>query len=221
MPRLQEPLQHRPVQAWPVGTQTIGPCFVESKKIDLANAHHPLGFVPTLIDHNPSNDNGKDFEVWESQAIARYLDSSYLKWPGHDVSNKFTNAKVDMMINLASNHVFPAVEHGVVKVRLALEEQGKTDKDIVDAVAEGISKLKKIFSVVETFLCQQDGRWVIGQSLTWADFFLYPPLADLKAVSEGIVLNDFPRLKTWMDEMEGLDACKKTYEGTLANERWQ
>ena len=81
-----------------------------------ANAHHPFGRIPAL--------NHDGFCLCESFAIARYIDSMApagsrpLRPPRPDAQG---NAAVDE-VSLAASYVFPAVEHGVVKPRLKMEE---------------------------------------------------------------------------------------------------
>jgi glutathione S-transferase len=56
--------------------------------------------------------------------------------------------------------------------------------------------------------------YVFGDTLTWADNFLYPLLADLEATPESYTIN--VRLKAWLAEMKKLPEVEKTLAGTLA-----
>ena len=66
-----------------------------------------------------------DFRLIESQAIANYIDVVFadagpaLRPPRSDAR---ASARVDEMASFAASYVFPAVEHGVVKPRLKLQQ---------------------------------------------------------------------------------------------------
>lgn len=50
--------------------------------------------------------------------------------------------------------------------------------------------------------------------MTWADAFLYPLIADLLTVPEGMFIG--ARLLKWVKTMETTKGVQKTFEGTLA-----
>lgn len=108
---------------------------------------------------------------------------------------------------------FPAVEIGVVKPRVAAMDEGKlSDADIRRTIEPGVDRLRKFLRKVEDHMSPEG--YVFGEQLTWADFFLFPLLADLKAIPEGELLS--PRLLGWMEKMDKLDAVQKTKRGTLS-----
>lgn len=50
--------------------------------------------------------------------------------------------------------------------------------------------------------------------MTWADAFLYPLIADLLTVPEGMFVST--RILKWAKTMELVGGVQKTFEGTLA-----
>ncbi|KAG8733485.1 hypothetical protein FRC12_018874 [Ceratobasidium sp. 428] len=79
--------------------------------------------------------------------------------------------------------------------------------------AGGIDKLKEFLAKIEP-LFMPNGPYVFGPRLTWADAFLYPLIADLLTVPEGMFVST--RLLKWAKTMELVGGVQKTFEGTLA-----
>lgn len=108
---------------------------------------------------------------------------------------------------------FPIVEGGCVKKRVAATDEATlSDAEIRSNIKEGVDRLKFFLTQIEKLMAPEG--FVFGNKVTWADFFLFPLLADLRATPEGEVLS--PRLKAWMKTMDGLEAVKKTAPGTLS-----
>jgi len=66
-----------------------------------------------------------DFHLIESQAIANYIDVVFVDaGPALRTqrSDARASARVDEMASFAASYVFPAVEHGVVKPRLKMQQ---------------------------------------------------------------------------------------------------
>lgn len=105
------------------------------------------------------------------------------------------------------------MEKGVVKPRVAATDEGKlSDTEIRRNIASGVDQLRKFLNRTEENM--SPNGYVFGEKLSWADFVLYPLLADLKAIPEGELLS--PRLVEWMELMDRLDAVQKTKAGTLS-----
>lgn len=105
------------------------------------------------------------------------------------------------------------MEKGVVKPRVAATDEGKlSDAEVRRNIAPGVDHLCKFLKKTEDNMSPEG--YVFGEKLTWADFFLYPLLADLKAIPEGEILS--PRLVAWMEKMGRLEAVQKTAPGTLS-----
>jgi glutathione S-transferase len=161
---------------------------------------NPLGLLPVLI-HRPdglytSQDNV--VLLFESNAIRRYIDDLVAPiaikkqripvhltpaLQPHDVGSAERRAKVDQWISMASTVLFQSVEFGVVKPRLAMEKNEADDDTIHVAIEEGIEKAYGKLAIFESML-KEGQEYLCGTEVTWADLFVYPPLADLRAVKE-------------------------------------
>lgn len=105
------------------------------------------------------------------------------------------------------------IETTVVKPRVkALDEGVLSEAEVQDRIKTGVVELERYLAVAESLMAP-DG-FVFGEQLSWADFFLFPLLADLRAVPEWRLASD--RLKKWAAQMDTLDAVKATAEGTLS-----
>lgn len=182
---------------------------------DTAYDNHLFGFLPTLIIHEI---DGKpvNLKLRETMAIARFIDRvapepNLLITPGH--GKALIEEQMWEFVSLAGAHGFPAVEKGVVKPRVAATDAGKfTDSEIREQIKPGVEHLQKVLHKMEELMA--DDGYVFGSKLSWADFFLFPLLADLKATPEGELLS--PRLLKWMEEMNKLEAVQATAPGTLS-----
>lgn len=107
---------------------------------------------------------------------------------------------------------FPAVEKGVVKPRVAADDAGRPDAETRERIKDGIAKVRYFLTCIEANM-SSDG-YIFGDQPSWADFFLFPQLADLNAIPERELINE--RLQRWMKLMNELDAVKMTSPGTLS-----
>lgn len=190
---------------------------------DLARQHHPLGFIPTLIIHTTDGEGNEiDIKLRESQAIARFIDRIASDQPSLNVHEQGTtsftesieHARVWEFVSLVASSGFPAIEVGVVKPRLSAMIEGRLNAEAMDALTvPGIPAMKRFFQVAES-LVRKDTLYLFAEHPTWADFFLYPLLADLKAIPQWSVVES-DRIKNWMQAMEELPAARSTHAGTL------
>lgn len=179
-----------------------------------ADEHHPFGYLPTLVIET----NGREgtLKLRESFAIARYLDRvapqpSLCIRPGD--GHALIEEQMWEFVSLVASYGFPAVEAGVVKPRVALSDEGKaTDAEIRENIKPGVERLRRFLAVIEEAMSPEG--YVFGGKLSWADFFLYPLLADLRTIPESEVLSK--RMLEWMESMDKLEAVKATAPGTLS-----
>lgn len=163
---------------------------------------NPLGLLPVLV-HRPDvlytcQDNV--VVLFESNAIRRYIDDlivpiaqkkqkhqsnlTPLLQSNNDIISAEKRAKVEQWISIASTALFQSVEFGLVKPRLAMEKNQANDAIIQVALDEGIEKAHGILAILEKMLQELEQQFLTGCDITWADLFVYPPLADLRAVKE-------------------------------------
>lgn len=165
---------------------------------DEVNTRNPFGLLPVL---ELPNKDGPSTILIEGNAIRRWVDRrshQILSTAGLDDESQDAHhvlEKVDMWVSIASSTLFRSVEHGVIKPRLSAEEQGKTEQEIVEAGKEGVQAMQDVLQAVEKLLAEareraqgskeytQDTVLSIGK-ISWADLFLYPALADLRAIPE-------------------------------------
>ncbi|KAF8121529.1 hypothetical protein EV363DRAFT_1301888 [Boletus edulis] len=182
---------------------------------DTAYEHHLFGFPPTLVIHE-LNGQKIDLKLRESQAIARFIDRvgpeptlTIADGDGHAVVAE----QMWEFVSFVGAYGFSAVEKGVVKPRVAATDQGTlSDAEIRRTIAPAVAQLRVFLDKIEAHMSPEG--YVFGEKLSWADLFLYPLLADLRAIPEGEILS--PRLVGWMDKMDQLDAVEKTRAGTLS-----
>ena len=199
----------------------------------VALSAHPFGYLPALIIHGQHEDE-PDIKLCESQAIVRYIDrlapepSLHLR-PGKGVA---LEEKMWEFVSLAGSFGkrlrflpradtkteiiyfigVPIIERGVVKFRMRAE--GKlTEEQILAQLEDGpIVELRRYLEVAESLMAPEG--YAFGDKLTWADFFLYPMMADLRMVSEWELVSE--RLKNWTEKMDLLPETQATRVGTLA-----
>jgi glutathione S-transferase len=96
-------------------------------------------------------------------------------------------------------------------------KEGAPEGEIVQGNSDGQSKITEFLSIIDQRTIPNT-KYLFGDQPTWADFYLYPLLADLRSLPEW-ALTVVPRFMGWVDAMDELDAVKKTFAGTLADER--
>ncbi|KAK9721286.1 hypothetical protein K7432_003550 [Basidiobolus ranarum] len=199
-----------------LGLHEKGLSFVQEPALphsEEAKAHHPLGLIPTFSHNN--------LWLFESMAIANYIENAFQDKqklrPSRD--NLELNAKLDRWISFISQYVFNRVEKGVVKPRMSLQNEGKSENDIKDSIKDGVEDMNEVLKIVEDML-DATGPFIMGKELTWADLYLIPPLSDLSVVPEGKFLlsdGDYPKLRAWYQNIIKRDSFSKTFEGTVAS----
>ncbi|KAF8414610.1 hypothetical protein L210DRAFT_3613154 [Boletus edulis BED1] len=174
---------------------------------DTAHEHHSFGFLPTLLIHE-LNGQKADLKPRESQAITR---------PTLTITDGDGHAAVaEQMwefVSFVRAYGFPAVEKSVVKLRVAAIDQGTlSDAKVRCTIAPAVAQFRTFLDNIEAHMFPEG--YVFGEKLSWADLFLYPLLAHLRAIPEGEILS--PRLVEWMDKMDRLDAVEESRAGTLS-----
>ncbi|KAF8801251.1 hypothetical protein BYT27DRAFT_7198631 [Phlegmacium glaucopus] len=177
---------------------------------------HPFGYIPTLIIHEvDGSGRPMDIKLSESQVIARYIDRIAPEPTLLEGSGQLLPERMWEFVSFAASYGFPIIERGVVKPRVQALDEGKlSDEEVREQIKPGVVKLKEYLSFVESFMVTSTDGYLFGEKLTWADFFLFPLLDDLRAVPEWEVVSE--RLIAWMKKMDDLPAVKETSAGTLS-----
>lgn len=108
---------------------------------------------------------------------------------------------------------FPTTEGGVIKPRVKATDEGKlSDAEIRANIKDGVQKLREYLALMESLMGPKG--FAFGDKPSWADFFLYPLLADLRMIPEWEIVS--PRLIEWIEKVDELHAAKATLQGTLS-----
>ncbi|KAF9477663.1 hypothetical protein BDN70DRAFT_914043 [Pholiota conissans] len=181
---------------------------------EIAQAGHPFAYLPTLIIHGIDG-RRVDVKLCESQAITRFIDRtapepSLLAESGPNI---VIEEKMWEFVSLAASFGFPMIEAGVVKPRIkALDEGVLSEANTREQIKDGVFELQRYLAIAESLMAP-DG-FAFGDHPTWADFFLYPLLADLRMVPEWDLVSG--RLRRWTELMDTLPAAQTTKPGTLS-----
>lgn len=93
-------------------------------------------------------------------------------------------------------------------------DDGKpSDAEVRVQIKEGVEKLRNYLAVIESLMGPHG--FAFGPKPTWADFYLYPLLADLRNVPEWKELAT-PRITDWIETVDKLAAAEATKAGTLS-----
>jgi glutathione S-transferase len=161
---------------------------------------NPLGQLPVLVHRPDAQYTAKENVVvlFESNAIRRYIDDLIVplaqrkqknqvwltpRLEPQNPSSAVKRALIDQWVSVASTVLFSSVEFGVVKPRLAMEKNQADDATIHTALEGNIEKAYEKISIVESMI-KGDTKYLCGDQVTWADLFVYPPLADFRSVKE-------------------------------------
>jgi glutathione S-transferase len=162
-------------------------------------ALNPRHEVPTIVDG--------DFVVYESDAIAEYLEEAY---PGRGAplfpGDLRTRATVRRLMREVDNHSMKAID-AVTDYAFST----KPEERVPQKLADGRKAVVEEFAQMSTYL---KGDWFVG-TLSAADFWFYPAVAFM--FRSRVKLPDFdadglltPALKGWKARIEALPYFDKT-----------
>lgn len=102
----------------------------------------------------------------------------------------------------------------MVKPRVqALDDGHPSDAEVRANIKEGVEKLRNYLRVIQSLMAPEG--YAYGSRPSWADFFLYPLLADLRMVPEWAEVTSL-RIVSWIEKMDKLPAVEATKAGTLS-----
>jgi glutathione S-transferase len=156
---------------------------------------NPNQKIPTLVDG--------DFVLWESNSIMQYLAS---KKPEAGLLPLDERGRADVLRwqswNLA--HFAPAV--GTFNWENLLKRVFASGEPDAAKLLQAEKDLERFGTVLENQLAGR--RFVCGEKLTVADFSLACAL--MFRVPARVPLEPFPRIRSWMETIEALDAWRST-----------
>jgi len=154
---------------------------------------HPFGRVPAL-QHD-------DFMLYETNAIAAYVDEIF-PGPKFTPDDPRQRARMNQWIGNLNWYFYPEMIYHVTHERLVYPELGIPGNDLI--VQRALPKVTRALEVMEAELA--DGRpFIVGDSVTMADFFLLPTLFALSLAPEGKkLLPRFPGIVAWDNRMDAL-----------------
>jgi glutathione S-transferase len=146
-------------------------------------ARQPFGVVPAFEDD--------DFRMYESQAIARYLDAKY---PQNKLIPGQIQAlgKMEQWISATNSYVNPPVITILMQKVLGPMRGQQTNQEKVN---QAIQKIRFVLSVFDKELLSKS--YLAGEEFSLADIFLMPYLGILLTAKEGHLIEEFPSLNAW------------------------
>ena len=154
-------------------------------------ARNPFAKVPAFT-------NG-DFEVYETVAIARYVDEAY-DGPALQPDAAAARARVTQVCAIVDNHTYaPAISNVVIQRVVVPMLGGEPDEA---AIAEALPDAAKAMGVLNEMIGYRSH--LVGDSVTLADLHLVPVYDYFRQTPEGEgVLADMAGLRRWWDGMSG------------------
>lgn len=174
---------------------------------EVAYKYNPFGRIPSLLHDNRV--------IFESAAIRDYIDSVF----GSELTpnDLDTRLKVDQMVSVLSDYIFHHIIFGIAKPREQYEKEGRNEDEISQLLKKKLVSAGRIIKTVDTMV---KGPFLCGDNLTWADFFVYPAMADLYSLPEGKFLAEkAPKLFAWYQMFEKRQEAITTYPNTVADIR--
>lgn len=152
-------------------------------------AKNPVGKVPAMVEED-------GFSLFESNAIIRYLackEASDL-YPD-DLRQR---AIIDAWMDFGSIHIGAAIGrvfYNTIAVKFMNEEPDE------NSLATGHSFLARFLPAVEAQI--RDSDYVVGDSLTLADFAILAPLDPAEII--GVDISQYPNLSRWRADLQSRD----------------
>jgi glutathione S-transferase len=164
-------------------------------------AINPRHKVPAIVDDG--------FALYESSAIVEYLEEAYAAtgaplWP-RETRARALGRRIAAEVDL---YLQPAM--GKLLREVLMRKEGQADEAVVaqakQAIAEELALLERSFA----------GDFILGASVSAADFALYPQLAFLGRIDAKRPGHDAralapARIREWMARVEALPYFDKTY----------
>jgi glutathione S-transferase len=181
--------------------------FADAGPPDEYLAHNPFGTIPCLM-HG-------DFYLYETSAISRYIDETF---PGTALqpSKSAQRARMNQVISILDCHTYRPMVWDVYVQRIVVAGGGgQADESLITMA---LPTLQNVLQQLD--LWRDEHEFLIGDSLTLADLHAYPMLRLFIEAPEGAaMLESFPRLQQWMQQMQTRDSVRATsFHSTIDTE---
>ena len=160
--------------------------------------HHPFGKIPAL--------RHGDFELYETLAIARYVDEGF-PGPALQPSDTKARARMTQWISVLTNYCYPTIIGRIVLERVApkLFNRPADEEKVKAAVPDAKHHLEVLERAVGS------GPYLLGREPSLADHFLYPVMFYLAITPEGgTLLESKPALRRWQEAVGERKSVKET-----------
>ena len=152
-------------------------------------ARHPFGRIPAF-EHD-------GFKLYETQAIIRYLDETYLN-PPLTPGNPAERARMNQIIGIIEWYFFPKAAAPIAFNRIIGPKLLGLPTDEA-AIAEAMPMAQTCFAELDRLLGDQD--YLTGRQFSLADVMLGSQLDLLSETPEGAQLIAGTRLAPWLDRV--------------------
>ena len=162
---------------------------------------HPFGRVPTL-EHDR-------FVIYETTAITRYIDEAFDGALFQPVEVR-DRARMTQIISIVDSYAYWPMVRQVFAQRVFWPRLGEQPDE--NEIQAGLESSSRVLSALETLI--EDDGFVVGSSLSLADFHLAPMIAYFVATPEGqAMFATHPRLSNWWASMVTRDSFVDTDPG--------
>jgi glutathione S-transferase len=159
---------------------------------------HPFNRVP-ILRHD-------DFTVYESSAIASYLDEAFPS-PALTPKAMRERARMNQWISAVNSYFYPYMIYHVTHERLVFPQLGIASDEKV--VAHALPKVEVALRVIDEELAHGND-YLLGSDLSLADFYLLPSTYAFSLTDEGTAMyQKFPAFRRWRERMENLPTVQK------------
>jgi glutathione S-transferase len=161
-------------------------------------ALHPFNRVP-IFRHD-------DLTVYETSAIVSYIDEAF-EGARLIPSDVRARARMNQWISAVNSYYYPYMIYHLTHELIVFPELGIASDEKV--VAHAMPKVELALSIAERELTHGD-KYLLGSSLTLADFYLLPSTFALGLTEQGKAMyRNFPAFCRWRDRMEELPTTRK------------
>jgi glutathione S-transferase len=170
--------------------------FAGAQKSPEHMKHQPFGQIPVLQDG--------DFEMFESRAIIRYLDSQLSSGAKLTPSDAKLHAKMEQWISVESANFTPSAMAYIYQYMFIPMRGGKTDESVVAAAKP---KLEACCDILDKNLA--DKQFLCGDMFTLADIGFMPYLEYLMQTPGKEIVAARPNMMKWWERISSRPSWKK------------